>query len=343
MRAVLGLTFMVAGAAASGCGNCDFVIREYNDAGVAYDRIGCNTGGSSETVPYPVWSNMTGASSNASLTFNGTSTAQVARIAEIKSAVGANAWSLSFCGSYLDRYTDGAGSLRGEGAACVRAYADGTPAVVAAAFTAADAEAKALYHMFGTTNGYASSFAISNGGVGSLATKWGTGRNGDVPANWCGVYMKELFCQIAFPQIAVDKTTLDTLVTDGRTSGVPYTAQSVYNATSKGYDHYIRWVEQTSCEKLFDICNRREPFSDETKDSYKPAILDNNRGKAFLTSQTKKLESDAFCKMWRDGFGLAQAGTALGADSADAASWESGHMTVVSPLLLIAALIAVVF
>eukprot|EP01064_Diplonema_japonicum_P008669 TRINITY_DN1609_c7_g1_i1.p1 TRINITY_DN1609_c7_g1~~TRINITY_DN1609_c7_g1_i1.p1 ORF type:complete len:343 (+),score=92.93 TRINITY_DN1609_c7_g1_i1:29-1030(+) len=330
MRAVIGMAFLVVGAGASGCGNCDYMVD---------GRIACNTGGSDTKVPFPSTTDVSGA--NSSVIGNGTSTAQVATVAEVKAAVGSGTWTVSFCGSYLDRYTDGAGSLPGEGAICVRDFSTTSNTAVQTAFTQADNEAKALFNMFGTTNGYKSSFAVTKGGISLDTVRWGTGRSEDVTANWCGVYMKEMLCSIAFPQIAVDKATVAASIAAGRTAGAtPYTAQSTFNTTTNTDDHYIRWVERDSCDTLFEVCNRREPTTDEKKDEFTPEIMNNQRARLIFGGTTKSLESDAFCSMWEQGFGIGQAGTALGGGNL-AAVFEASTTTTFSALLSIASVLVV--
>eukprot|EP01064_Diplonema_japonicum_P021437 TRINITY_DN30984_c0_g1_i1.p1 TRINITY_DN30984_c0_g1~~TRINITY_DN30984_c0_g1_i1.p1 ORF type:complete len:315 (+),score=84.47 TRINITY_DN30984_c0_g1_i1:48-992(+) len=283
MRSVI-LTTLIAAAAGQeyrSCGNCR--------VGGEFDGR-CNTG-PVDLVPFNT-------STAAGLDGNGTSSAEAVTVAEMKSTVG-TAWNTMFCGTYLDRYRDGFRSAAGEGAACVRAFDRAT-------ILATDKDAKDTFNKFGTTNGYKSSFAVSKGSPDPAGLDlYGTDGTGDVPANWCGVYMREMLCAIAFPQISMNKTVLAARRSAGS-----------FNALSENVDgvltHYIRPVDQDSCETLFDVCNRREPETDEKKTEFIPQEQQGFRARFLLNGNTgRKLESDAWCGMWKDGFGLASAGTGI--------------------------------
>lgn len=128
-----------------------------------------------------------------------------------------------FCGDYLSRYLNprkGAGDYAG---VCIRDLRQGRrwDAIVTA-----DKDAKKHWERFGNVEGnlahhftwegtlITTQLPASKGGYmksaplfrttsnRSMNTLWGSGGVGSVPANWCGAYMKEMLCHVAFPQYA---------------------------------------------------------------------------------------------------------------------------------------------
>ena len=173
------------------CGSCG--MRRNAD-----NLFACNTGTNQSRIPVSAEHN--GAAGLAGE--NGVSTATAMSIDQMKDVVG-NQWQIMFCSSYLNGYKDGTDvqppysipTAPGSGAACVR---DQTRDSI----LEADRQAREHFIRFGTENGYPSSYAISKDEPISVAfARWGTGGEGDVPANWCSVYMKNMLCAVAFPQV----------------------------------------------------------------------------------------------------------------------------------------------
>ena len=72
------------------------------------------------------------------------------------------------------------------------------------AILAADKEARKHYIEFGTENGYPSAYAmVKSQHLSNEAIKYGVDGEGDIPSNWCSVYMRSMLCQVAFPQVCI--------------------------------------------------------------------------------------------------------------------------------------------
>eukprot|EP01061_Rhynchopus_euleeides_P041720 TRINITY_DN72961_c0_g1_i1.p2 TRINITY_DN72961_c0_g1~~TRINITY_DN72961_c0_g1_i1.p2 ORF type:complete len:346 (+),score=130.14 TRINITY_DN72961_c0_g1_i1:49-1086(+) len=271
------------------CGNCQYTT---NIDGTNYRR--CNTGGDKDKFPFSAYQqNVEGVVVPAALLeAHGTSTASATLVSNMKTLVEArtpNMWGTLFCASYLDMYKYEGDTTTG--AACVRALS-------AEAIIETDNEAREAYNMFGTENGYPSSYAVANGDSPTAKeTKYGTDGEGDVPSNWCGTYMRYLVCHAAFPQVLKTATN----ITDSQ-------------AASGGVDEArgtLRAIDGGSCSDMFSSCNRREPTSAEVKSSYVMPIVDNFRALTIEGSRgalERELDNPAFCEAWQKGYGLTQGG-----------------------------------
>eukprot|EP01065_Artemidia_motanka_P004429 TRINITY_DN120_c5_g1_i1.p1 TRINITY_DN120_c5_g1~~TRINITY_DN120_c5_g1_i1.p1 ORF type:complete len:407 (+),score=135.86 TRINITY_DN120_c5_g1_i1:84-1223(+) len=224
-------------------------------------------------------------------------------VSRIKEITG-DAWDGMFCRSYLSKYKTGtSGAEAGSGAACVRAPTK-------QAILNADRDAKMHHRKFATSSGmawgYPSSYGLVGGNASDEVMNFGTGRGGDAPANWCGSFMRDMLCHVAFPQV------LGTV--NNSESGV-----------TKLFEGRLRVVDGDSCDSLMEVCVRRQPPSDETSNDFIPPELDNVHAAVFdtvlannaalTTAQGKlgkQMKIDAWCELWRSGWGLSRAGTGVG-------------------------------
>ena len=182
-----------------------------------------------------------------------------------------------FCSEYVSGYKNPA--FGGQGGVCIR---DGTPGKMWDAIVAADNEAKALWELFGTSEGYMKSTPKAKTIDNAENAKFGSGHSGDNPANWCSAYMKELLCHVAFPQW-----------TGTRSEWEDTTMTAV---TGKG--QRVRPVGLSECTGMMDTCNRHQPEPYNAEVSWINVF--------FPTEGKNKLDNKLYCEAWNKGFGLAR-------------------------------------
>eukprot|EP01062_Namystynia_karyoxenos_P029679 TRINITY_DN2226_c0_g1_i4.p1 TRINITY_DN2226_c0_g1~~TRINITY_DN2226_c0_g1_i4.p1 ORF type:complete len:454 (+),score=130.76 TRINITY_DN2226_c0_g1_i4:111-1364(+) len=235
----------------------------------------------------------------------------------------------------------------GTGAACVRAK-------TVAAVRQADAEARQEYIKWGssgvdaimggeagpdgTPNGYASAYAVAKGDHTWQTKKWGTGHDGaDVPSNWCGVYMKKLFCHVAFPQVSSWNDT--------NTNCHPSTSQNCGANNNVETDTdlavgRVRPADWGDCKALHEVCARRQPEDGvETNSGFRPKEAKNTFADWLARTEnptmTGELKAGRICDYWRLGFGLAKAGTGVATERTyDTARFGSSAGRTAAALLL---------
>ena len=72
----------------------------------------------------------------------------------------------------------------------------------------------------------------------------------------------------------------------------------------------VRSVEYDSCKNIFNHCNRKAPWSEETKSSHVSPLFKNNMARALFIEDTvaeleNKIDVSFYCEAWRKGWGLA--------------------------------------
>eukprot|EP01061_Rhynchopus_euleeides_P041561 TRINITY_DN72738_c0_g1_i1.p1 TRINITY_DN72738_c0_g1~~TRINITY_DN72738_c0_g1_i1.p1 ORF type:complete len:349 (+),score=112.00 TRINITY_DN72738_c0_g1_i1:93-1049(+) len=222
-----------------------------------------------------------------------------------------------FCGEYVSRYLNpDADNLAG---VCIR---NTTVGQKWNSILEADTEAKAAWEWFGTPEGYQKSTPEEHGTPSPDYMKlWGSGRSGNSPANWCGAYMKEMLCHIAFPQWAGNVTELNHRFFPGAPLG-----------------QRVRPVSSGSCSTLMNNCNRRQPKPLSDAPAWLTTYLPNNG--------EEDMDNGFYCDAWNRGLHLARAGTGVGAgadeeDSKYTAEWEaSSSLTPIGFLAVTLTLLA---
>lgn len=292
-------------------------------------------------------------------------------VEKIREIVGETEWYHMNCKNYLSRYKTGyMNAPAGSGAACVRDMSK-------EAILQADRDVLQHYRDFATSTGnrwgYPSSYA-SPGKIPENVQQFGTGWGGDIPQNWCGSYMMDMLCHVAFPQVL----------------------GHVFNNETDGNQYFfgrIRAVDQDSCENVFSACFRRQPPDDETGD-FTPYEMRVSTAGAFrkrlmapdlyfhedfpknqttypvtydMPPENMSMEVTKWCQLWKGGYGLARAGTGVASEFGfhpagnpvvtytptqlqkdkinnewDHATWEASSSTTASLLLVIATSILLV-
>jgi len=285
---------------------------------------------------------------------------------KIREIVGETEWYHMNCKNYLSRYKTGyMNAPAGSGAACVRNMSR-------EAILQADKDVLYHYREFATSTGnrwgYPSSYA-SPGKTPENVQQFGTGWGGDIPQNWCGSYMMDMLCHVAFPQVLGH-------VFDNETDGNQY------------FFGRIRAVDQDSCENVMSACFRRQPPDDETGGDFTPPEMRVSTVGAFrkrlvapelwvhedfpknstlypveynMPPENMSMEVTKWCELWKGGYGLARAGTGVSSEFGfhpattsvvtwsatqlekdkinnewDHATWDASSSTTASLLLVIA-------
>eukprot|EP01064_Diplonema_japonicum_P007911 TRINITY_DN1550_c2_g1_i2.p1 TRINITY_DN1550_c2_g1~~TRINITY_DN1550_c2_g1_i2.p1 ORF type:complete len:353 (+),score=113.73 TRINITY_DN1550_c2_g1_i2:70-1059(+) len=229
----------------------------------------------------------------------------------------ANDFASLFCYDYISGYKNP--NEFGEPGICIRDYTVGNKWE---AVLAADVAAKELWNYLGTSYGYQKSVAVQKNkpATNDYATLWGSGASGSNPSNWCGAYMKETACHMAFPQFA-DVTNSTNLVNNGLGSRV-------------------RPVCKDWCNTVLENCNRREPGCYECSQDWINAASERN--------YSVNMDNSLFCDAWNKGigmFGETRAGTGVGAGADDeneefCAMWDAS--STLTPMTFAAVVLAVV-
>jgi len=284
-------------------------------------------------------------------------------------------WDDLFCSDYVGGYLNPRAMNGGARGVCLR---DVTPGHRWMSVVQADKEAKALWEYFGNVKGsIVVPLEAHHGGYQKASEnfrelnnkswnyRWGTGSWGSLPPNWCGNYMKQFLCHIAFPQYAGPAP-----------SNMP--AWVAGDTTPASHEEkMVRPVCDGFAETIMDACNRAEPIYDAPAAAVKkiayPWLQRDYAGSGYfsgtrLQDLTQKIdkgekaddmrefsETNAFwISVWNRGFGLSASGTGVGkGDDADVigpeyshrfcAVWEAGSTSVPAlALVVIVSLLSVI-
>eukprot|EP00754_Rhynchopus_humris_P041200 Rhum_TRINITY_DN24805_c0_g1::Rhum_TRINITY_DN24805_c0_g1_i1::g.180223::m.180223 len=308
------------------CGNC---FKQVPSGTATPNPLRCNSGGHADKIPFSTNQDPNAAPITAGdLAEHGYNKATAMSVNMMRQLVGEE-WKLMFCSSHLDMYkyeaTENTLLVKHQGVGCVRDASR-------EAILAADKEARKHYIEFGTENGYPSAYAmVKSQHLSDEAIKFGVDGEGDIPSNWCSVYMRSMLCQVAFPQVILDPKAVDNKLSKGQ----------VEEARGK-----VRSVEYDSCKNIFNHCNRKAPWSEETKSSHVSPLFKNNMGRALFIEDTvgeleNKIDVSFYCEAWRKGWGLAAAGTGVSDQNTElTVKYEAGSSAVASMLLVIVGLVA---
>ncbi|KAJ9455656.1 hypothetical protein DIPPA_07473 [Diplonema papillatum] len=221
-----------------------------------------------------------------------------------------------FCYEYLARYQNDI-EENGTPGVCIR---DATVGQKWLSILATDDETKMVWEMFGTSYGYQKAAPKFKEQEDDGNLRWGSGRTGSVPANWCANFMKDMLCHVAFPQFADTRASI---------------------ATGTGVGTLVRPVCSDDCENLMDNCNRHQP------DPYENVEVPWLQG--FESDTEESLDNVLYCKAWNKGYHLARAGTGVaeGDDNNDVdfcATFESSSaLYPMVAVTIIASLFALLF
>eukprot|EP01059_Diplonema_ambulator_P008563 TRINITY_DN1821_c0_g1_i2.p2 TRINITY_DN1821_c0_g1~~TRINITY_DN1821_c0_g1_i2.p2 ORF type:complete len:338 (+),score=119.71 TRINITY_DN1821_c0_g1_i2:67-1080(+) len=238
----------------------------------------------------------------------------------------ASDFSSLFCYDYIKGYKNAAGEPDAPAGMCIQNINVGSKWE---AILTADNAARETWNWFGTQYGYQKSVGVyKTHPTPDYMTMWGSGRSGSNPSNWCGVYMKQTLCHVAFPQYAENTTEA--------------------NLKDNGLGAMIRPVCSDWCNTVMDNCNRREPVCYKCSQDWINNFTNPSTGLTTGKTYSLKTDNSMYCDAWNKGYGewnLVRAGTGIGAGPDDndekyCAQWDAAP--TVGPLSLVAVVIAVI-